>query len=117
MEKIGNVIIRTMEDLSRIATNGSAHIRVNRAICEPEEFEALFDHFSRGTLLEHLDLKVDPLETQLKCGCGHEQTVNEDHSGYKKCPSCGRFAEVQDNAYELVEPDPSRAGRRRSIRF
>lgn len=117
MEKIGNVIIRTMEDLSRIATNESAHIRVNQNVCDPDKFKALFDHFSRGTILERVDLKVDPLETRMKCGCGHEQPVNEDHSGYKKCPSCGRFAEVQENAYELVQPDPSRVGKRRSIRF
>lgn len=117
MEKIGNVIIRTMEDLSGIATNGSAHIRINKDICEPEKFRHLFNHFSRGTILERLDLNVEPLETRLKCGCGHEEAVNDDHSGYKKCPSCGRFAEVQDNTYELVRPDPSKVGKRRSIRF
>ncbi|MFB6147940.1 MAG: hydrogenase/urease maturation nickel metallochaperone HypA, partial [Candidatus Nanohaloarchaea archaeon] len=92
--------------------------KVNRNLCHPEEFKTLFDHFSRGTILERLDLEVDTLETKMECGgCGHERQVEGEHSGYEKCPSCGRFAEIKDNAYELVEPDPSRAGARKSIRF
>lgn len=118
MDKVGNAVIKAMEDLSRISTNGSARIRVNQNLCDPEVFQTIFDHFSRGTILERIDLEVEPLDTKMKCGgCGHEREVEGDHQGYEKCPSCGRFAEIQDNAYELVEPNPERAGMRKSIRF
>lgn len=117
MDKVGNAIINLMQDLSRISTNGSARIRVNQNLCEPEEFQKLFNYFSRGTILERLDLEVGSMETKLKCGCGHEQRVENTGTGYDNCPECGQFAEVQDNAYELIEPDPSKAGMRKSIRF
>ncbi|MFB6190429.1 MAG: hydrogenase/urease maturation nickel metallochaperone HypA [Candidatus Nanohaloarchaea archaeon] len=118
MDKVGNAVIKAMQDLSRISTNGSARIKVNQNLCEPEVFQSLFNHFSRGTILERLDLEVEPLETKMECGgCGHQRTVEGDHAGYEKCPSCGRFAEIKDNAYELVEPNPNRAGMRKSIRF
>lgn len=118
MDKVGNAVIKSMQDLSRISTNGSARIRINSNLCEPDVFETLFDHFSRGTILERLDLEVESLDTKLECGsCGHNRKVEGEHSGYERCPSCGRFAEIKDNAYELVEPDPERAGIRKSIRF
>jgi Zn finger protein HypA/HybF involved in hydrogenase expression len=118
MDKVGNAVIKAMQDLSRISTNGSARIKVNQNLCEPEVFQSLFNHFSRGTILERLDLEVEKLDTKMECGgCGHERTVEGDHVGYEKCPSCGRFAEIKDNAYELVEPNPNRAGMRKSIRF
>jgi len=118
MDKVGDVVIGVMQDLSRISTNGSARIRVNENLCDPEVFESLFNHFSRGTILERLDLEVETLETKMSCGsCGHERKVNGEHSGYERCPTCGKFAEVQDSAYELVKPDPSKAGLRKSIRF
>lgn len=117
MEKLGNVLIEVMQDLSRISTNGRARIRVNSSVADPEEFNALFDYFSRGTIVEHVDLDVEPMQTKMQCSCGAEKTVKGDHPGYQKCPSCGRFAEVDDSGYELVEPDPERVGMRTSIRF
>ncbi|MFB6190876.1 MAG: hydrogenase/urease maturation nickel metallochaperone HypA [Candidatus Nanohaloarchaea archaeon] len=118
MDKVGNAVIKAMQDLSRISTNGSARIRVNRNLCEPEAFETIFEHFSRGTILERIDLDVETMDTKMECGgCGHSRTVEGEHSGYEKCPSCGRFAEIKDNAYELVEPNPNKAGIRKSIRF
>ncbi|MFB6292454.1 MAG: hydrogenase/urease maturation nickel metallochaperone HypA [Candidatus Nanohaloarchaea archaeon] len=117
MDKVGNIIIRVMQDLSQLSTNGSAHIKINQSLCEPEEFETLFNYFSKGTLLEHLELEVDPLQAYMSCSCGHREPVEGDHPGYTNCPACGRFAEVEDSAYQLVKPDPDRAGRRKSIRF
>ncbi len=117
MEKLGNVLIKVMEDLSKISTNGSAYVRVNQSICQPEEFRTLFDYFSRGTILEHVDMEVDPLPTRMECSCGYKKEVSGDHPGYMKCPNCGRFAEIKDEPYEMVEPDPKNAGRRTSIRF
>lgn len=118
MDKVGNIVIGVMQDLSRISTNGSAKVRINQNLCEPEVFESLFEQFSRGTILERLNLEAEPLETRLECGsCGHERPVEGEHSGYKKCPTCGRFAEIRDDAYQLVNPDPSKAGLRQSIRF
>ncbi len=117
MEKLGNVLIKVIQDLSRISTNGSAHVRVNKHICNPAEFETLFDYFTRGTILEHVDLKVDPLEPRINCSCGENRTVESDHPGYMKCPSCGRFAEIRDEPYQLIDPDPENAGIRKSIRF
>lgn len=117
MEKLGNVLIKVIQDLSRISTNGSAKVRVNERICQPREFQTLFDYFTRGTILEHVDLDVDPLQTHMNCSCGERQPVKGDHPGYMNCPSCGRFAEVREQAYQLVEPDPENAGIRKSIRF
>lgn len=117
MPKLGNAIISLMEDLSRISTNGSATVKVNSSLCTPEEFESLFNYFSRGTILEHVDLNVKPMQTQLNCGCGYQETIEGDHDGYSKCPSCGRFANIEDHSYELEEPNPEIVGERKSIRF
>lgn len=117
MDKVGNAILKLTQDLSEISTNGSAKIRINENLCSPEEFHSLFEHFRKGTILEHLDVEVQSFKPKAECGCGYSEDINGSHPGYKKCPSCGRFAEVKDHTYELVEPDPSRVGKRQSIRF
>jgi Zn finger protein HypA/HybF involved in hydrogenase expression len=117
MEKVGNALIGLMQDLSRLSTNGKAEIEVNEQLCEPEQFESLFQHFARGTILERVDLNVNRLETRVNCSCGYENKHEGEHNGYTKCPRCGRFAEVQDNAYRLINPDPGRTGERKTIRF
>lgn len=117
MQRLGNVLIQVMKDLSTLSTNGTAEIGVNTNLCSPEEFDSLFNHFTRGTILERLNLNIQELETRAVCGCGYQENVNRDHAGYIKCPNCGKFAEVRDNPYEIISPDPSQAGARRSIRF
>lgn len=118
MEKVGNVLINLMQDLSRYSTNGSAHIKINSSMCEPNQFKALFNHFTRGTVLERIDLEVDDLQTHVDCSCGYKQEFKEDdHAGYTRCPRCGKFAEVKDRPYELVNPNPQDAELRTNIRF
>ncbi|MFB6216227.1 MAG: hypothetical protein ABEJ72_04555, partial [Candidatus Aenigmatarchaeota archaeon] len=69
-------------------------------------------------MLERIDLKVESLETVMDCACGHSQEVNDpNHNGYDRCPSCGRFADIKDDPYQLVDPNPENAGPRKSIRF
>ena len=117
MDKLGNVLIQVMQDLSRISTNGSAHVRVNQQLCNPNEFKKLFNYFTKGTILERVDIQVDPLETRMECSCGNSCIIEGGHNGYMKCPNCGRFAEIQDESYQLIHPDPEKVGERKSIRF
>lgn len=118
MKRLGNVLIEVMQELSRVSTNGSARIRINEHLCEPELFEKLFDYFSQGTILERIDLDVDEMETRMECACGHSKSVEDpNHNGYDRCPSCGRFADINDTEYEFVEPDLEKVGPRQSIRF
>lgn len=117
MEKLGNVLIQVMQDLSRISTNGSAHVRINEQLCDPREFETLFNYFTKGTILERVDMEVEPLETRMQCSCGNSRVIEGSHNGYMKCPNCGRFAEIKDNSYQLIHPDPDQVGERKSIRF
>lgn len=117
MEKVGNALIGLMQDLSRISTNGKAEIKVNEDLCQPDKFKALFEHYSRGTILERVDLDVDSLDTKVKCSCGYENKYEGEHNGYTKCPRCGRFAEIQDKAYRLENPNPREVGERKTIRF
>ena len=117
MQKVGNVLVNLMKDLSRLSTNGKAHIKVNDSLCEPRQFESLFQHFTRGTILERIDIKVDELDTKVECSCGYTETFDDQTKGYTKCPECGKFAEVKNEAYELVHPDPSKVGKRKSIKF
>ena len=117
MQKVGTVVVNLMQDLSRLSTDGEAHIRINNQLCEPEQFEALFGHFTRGTILERIDLRVEELDTKVKCSCGYRENFSERQKDYTKCPDCGKFAEVRNDAYELVSPDPSKAGMRKSIKF
>lgn len=117
MEKVGNVLIKVMEDLSQLSTNGTAHVRINKNLCEPERFRNLFNYFARGTILERVDLQVEPLQERMECSCGHAEEVQPGHNGYANCPSCGRFAEVKNESYQLIEPHPDKASERTSIRF
>ena len=119
MDKVGNVLINLVQDLSSISTNGHAHVEINESLCQPREFETLFEYFTQGTILERIDLEVETLQSKVKCGCGHEEAINnqKNSKGYLRCPECGKFAEVRDPAYKIVEPDPNLVGKRRSIRF
>ena len=106
-----------MQELSRTSTNGKARIEVNSSVCSPEEFESLFSYFTKGTILERIDLNVEGIDPVATCGCGYSDKIEGEHDGYTKCPSCGRFAEVRDPDYRILEPNPSRVGERQSIRF
>jgi Zn finger protein HypA/HybF involved in hydrogenase expression len=118
MEKVGNVLIDLMEDLSQYSTNGSAKIKINDSMCDPEQFKTLFNYFTKGTILERIDLQVDELNTYVDCSCGYQNEFEEeDHAGYTRCPRCGKFAEVRDQSYQLVEPNPESAGLRTNVRF
>jgi Zn finger protein HypA/HybF involved in hydrogenase expression len=117
MRKLGNVLISVMADLSRMETNGYAKVRVNENICEPERFQRLLTYFTRGTILETVELDMDGMKPEAECVCGFRREIEDSHPGYVKCPNCGKFAEVQDNAYEIARPDPQEARRRESIRF
>ena len=117
MQKLGNILINVMQELSRTSTNGEAKIEVNSSICSPEEFETLFSYFTRGTILERIDLDVENIDPVVTCGCGFTQKAEEGHDGYTKCPECGRFAEIRDPSYNIVQPNPESVGERKSIRF
>jgi Zn finger protein HypA/HybF involved in hydrogenase expression len=117
MQKLGNVLISVMQDLSKVSTNGYAHIKVNRNICDSERFETLFNYFAYGTILEHIDLDVEEVEAQAECVCGFQKTVEGEHPGYMRCPECGKYAEINDRAYEIEEPDPEKTQLRKSKTF
>ncbi|MBC5793120.1 MAG: hydrogenase maturation nickel metallochaperone HypA [Nanohaloarchaea archaeon] len=117
MKKLGNVLIEVMQDLSRVSTNGEATVKVNRTMCSPERFEQLFNYFSKGTILERINLNVQPMDSKLECGCGYAEVIDEEHNGYDRCPQCGRFADIKDTDYQLVDPHPEKAMERKSIRF
>lgn len=117
MEKLGNVLISVMQDLSRVSTNGEAHIQVNRNVCESERFEKLFNYFTYGTILEHIDIKVEEMDSRAECVCGFEESVGGDHPGYLRCPDCGKYAEIKDDAYEIKKPDPEKTKVRTSRTF
>lgn len=117
MKKLGNVLISAMQDLSRVSTNGSAHIKINRNICSSERFETLFKYFTYGTILEHIDLKVEEVDSVAECVCGYQESISGEHPGYKRCPDCGKYAEVKDRAYEIEKPDPEKTKLRQSRTF
>lgn len=117
MQKLGNVLINVMQDLSRVSTNGHAHIKVNRSICEPETFESLFNYFAMGTILERIDVDVEPVYAQAECVCGFEQTIKDDHNGYMRCPECGKYANINDDPYVIEDPDPEKTKLRKSRTF
>ena len=118
MDKVGNVLINLVQDLSSISTNGYAHVEINHQLCDPQEFERLFHYFTKGTILERIELDVRKLNSIIKGGCGYTEELDEpDSKGYIKCPECGKFAEVRDPKYKILEPDPNLVGKRQSIRF
>jgi Hydrogenase expression/synthesis hypA family. len=117
MEKLGNVIISVMQDLSKVSTNGHAEICVNESICEAERFEKLFNYFSYGTILEHIDLDVNEINSKAKCVCGYSEAIEGEHPGYIRCPECGKYAEIKDNSYRIEEPNPQKTQLRKSRTF
>jgi Zn finger protein HypA/HybF involved in hydrogenase expression len=117
MQKLGNVLIHVMQDLSKISTNGQARISVNTNICDPETFRSMFAYFTQGTILEHLDLEVESMQPTAQCACGYEESIEGDHDGYIRCPDCGKYANIEDDSYSIHSPDPEKAGLRKSRTF
>lgn len=107
MNKIGNVIINLIDELSDISTSGEVEIRLNSEVSDPEEFQRLFKYFTKGTYLEHIDLKVNTFQPKIECGCGYTSRVDSLEQGYAKCPKCGKFAELNDHSYEIQHPAPN----------
>ena len=106
-----------MQDLSKVSTNGEAHIKINRNVCEAERFEKLFNYFTYGTILEHINLKVEEMDSTAECVCGYEESVGGEHPGYLRCPDCGKYAEIKDDSYAIEKPDPEKTQVRKSRTF
>lgn len=106
MNKVGNVIINLIDELSDISTGGNVQIKLNSEVSSPREFKNLFQYFTRGTYLEHIDLEVEQFKPRIECGCGFTSTVESLDKGYAKCPKCGKFAEINDHSYEIIHPAP-----------
>ncbi len=107
MNKIGNVIIDLMQELSEISTGTSVKIRLNQNVADPRQFKQLFNYFARGTYLEHINLDVETFQPSLECSCGYSSKIDSLEKGYAKCPRCGKFAEINDHSYEIVHPAPN----------
>lgn len=104
MEKIGNALLKLVEELSESSCTERVKLMINEDLCSATEFEILFRNFVQGTYLERLKLDVETFQTQVKCSCGYASSLeNSTDKGHVRCPQCGKFAEVLDDSFRIVE--------------
>jgi Zn finger protein HypA/HybF involved in hydrogenase expression len=76
----------------------------------------VFEYFTKGTILERIDLEVHEMTRKMECVCGAERAVQGPENGYMKCPECGRFAKVEESDYKIEQPDLSEVNPRSKFR-
>jgi Zn finger protein HypA/HybF involved in hydrogenase expression len=79
----------------------SVHFRRGSAFSE-EAFRQAYESLTAGTILAGAPLRIDTVNLDFKCGCGHEQVItSDDLIGHMfLCPKCGATREI-DEAHDL----------------
>ena len=67
-------------------------------------FEEMFREYTRGTELEGIDVEIEQVPAEIKCGCGLEGIVKiTEHVHFVRCPKCGQIADViKGNELEII---------------
>ena len=109
--------------LRQLAAEGSpgvAAVRFRRGSAFSEEaLRQAFEMLSAETLLEGAELRIETVNLEWACACGHRQVItSDDLQGHMfVCPDCGAVREV-DEAHDLellsveLRDDPLPAGDR-----
>jgi hydrogenase nickel insertion protein HypA len=79
----------------------SVHLRRGSAFSEGALRQA-YDSLTAGTILQGAPVKIDTVNLEFKCTCGHEQIItSDDLIGHMFiCPKCGATKEI-DEAHDL----------------
>jgi len=81
------------------------HFRRGSAFSE-EALRQAYQALSVGTALENAEVKIDTVNLDFNCPCGHTQVINSDDLvGHMFiCPNCGATKEIDEaHDLELVE--------------
>ena len=99
-----DMVLHLMEELSRRDCNGHAKVRLGLARGDPDRFQTIFSHYSRGTYFEHVDLQLDAVKPEIQCDCGYRAVVTHPKL-LSHCPVCGDTPELAQGAeFDIVEP-------------
>ena len=83
----------------------SVHFRRGSAFSE-DALRQAYDSLTAGTILQGAPVKIDTVNLEFKCSCGHQQTItSDDLIGHMFiCPNCGVTKEIDEaHDLELVE--------------
>lgn len=67
-------------------------------------FGEMFREYTRGTEIEGIEIEIEQVPVEVKCGCGLEGLVRvTEHIHFVRCPRCGKIADViKGNELEIV---------------
>jgi len=70
-------------------------IRLGEMRGSAKTFEEMFREHSKGTPIEHINLKVESVPVDIACKCGFSGRVRVfEHVYFVRCPECGNIADV-----------------------
>lgn len=100
-----NLVMQLIEELSRRECNGHAKVRLGRARASPAKFKEIFNHYSRGTYFEQVDLAIEEVPPIIGCECGYNALVTAPAMLSEPCPECGGEPELrQGMEFDILEP-------------
>ncbi|MDY6776542.1 MAG: hydrogenase maturation nickel metallochaperone HypA [Candidatus Nanohaloarchaea archaeon] len=101
-----DMVMELLQVLERRQCNGHAHVRLGRALADPDKFRNIFSRFSRGTYFENVNLDIEPVEPVVSCSCGY-QGIPRSADELTTCPRCGGEPRLEEgDEFEIVEPEP-----------
>lgn len=86
--------------------NGHAKIKLGHLIADSEEFRVLFNLFTSGTELDHVQLDIEDIPPKVSCDCGFSGEMKlPSHVRSASCPQCKSKVDiVQGREFEIVYP-------------
>lgn len=108
-----DLVMKLIEELSHRGCNGHAKVRLGTALADPDKFKNIFNHYSRGTYFENVDLQLEEVYPVIQCECGYTAHVMSPDMLSDPCPQCGGTPELQHGKeFEILEPEeqPSNPG-------
>lgn len=100
---VKSIVDSMLDGIKKQNANKVVSVRFRRGSAFSEEaFRQAYQSLTTGTVLADAPVKIDTINLDFKCQCGHQQVINSDDLiGHMfVCPKCGVTKEI-DEAHDL----------------
>jgi Zn finger protein HypA/HybF involved in hydrogenase expression len=104
---VDSIVASMLDAIKKQNATKVVSVRFKRGSAFSEEaFHQAYQALTAGTLLEKAPVKIETVNLDFNCACGHKQVIrSDDLTGHMFiCPKCGATREIDEaHDLELVE--------------
>ena len=104
---VDSIVTAMLDAVKKQRATKVVSVRFKRGSAFSEDaFRQAYQSLTAGTVLEQAPVKIETINLDFRCGCGHKQVIySEDLIGHMYvCPHCGATRDIDEaHDLELVE--------------